>query len=371
MLITIYIIQEPKSDQNTTNKDNSGQPRTQIHQHSIAPLKLLSIATICKLVKDNFLPHVPGLPTQLSSMIRCITTENICNINNTPAKCALNYLSKKHLCVLAGGYVAHKLGLTRCYADIDIYVFVDQKQLDDVFRESIDKIYRRETTFAMLTPDTYQMPLKFQRMIISDYLTEGKCKVVFIPLDDSNSSLTLYKLCSDLVHNFDLDICKCVGIFAHNIGSGLNEGDILYFSLAPSFEFVDGNEKQQFLNILGTITNGIHSANPMDPFYDGDQGLDPYDEGDEFDALRDAVQRYVESLDEYDSTFLSFTMFKNFLQKEQVVLGMSKPKDYVTRIARWIKRWSKYNLRVNTCICTHSTQYHNDVNITNFFMKNV
>lgn len=110
---------------------------------------------------------------------------------NVPAKYALNYLSKKHICVLGGGYVAHKLGLTRCYADVDIYVFVHRKQLQDVFAESIEKICRKNTGFLMLTPDEYHMSVKYKRVIISNYLTEGKLCVVFIPLDDSTSMLTL------------------------------------------------------------------------------------------------------------------------------------------------------------------------------------
>lgn len=372
------IMQEPKNDTNTTSQHthspfvaHSGQPATNIGQYSVAPLKFISMITVRKLLRGQYLAYAPGLIRDLSSVIRCITTENICNINNAPASYALAYLSKKHLCVLAGGYVAHKLGLTRYHADIDIYVFVHQKDLDGVFQQSIAKIYRRNTDFVTLTPHEYHLPVKYEKVILSNYLTDGKCKVVFIPLNDSNSMLTLYELCTNLVNNFDLDICKCVGIFAHNIGHGLNEGDILYFPLATSTEFVDNNEKRQFVNILSTITNGIHNFDLMDPFYDGNQGLDPDQDGHEFTALYNALKLYIQMSDEYDCNLLRFRMLKNFVENEQIVSGTPKPKDYIFKLANYIKRWCKYNIRVNPWLCMPTTRYQEDLNVTNFFLKNM
>lgn len=141
--------------------------------------------------------------------------------------------------VIAGGYAAYMCDFTTEYKDIDVFVPVPKGESKSIAKEISDELVDVLGIDDAAVHLVYQSALRTKYVVKVPSVMPGhmmynirdsvSCDIVLFESDREYDNVM--SLVRDVTYDFDLDICKCVGVNASKISGGLHKNDIIYFPI--------------------------------------------------------------------------------------------------------------------------------------------
>ena len=182
-----------------------------------------------------------GLPPKLLGLNKFVAVNSVVDVPSAAGRILLNNL-RPDASFIAGGYSTYKCGLTSTYGDVDVFTVVrpgESKkvaeeiicQLDNKWDIDCDwpgqpmRIYPYEHRQKYVVKYS---PLKVGHPMYNECDTAA-CDIVVVESDDRVKNVL--DIARDIISDFDLAVCKCVGIPVCNILNGVQRSDIIYMPL--------------------------------------------------------------------------------------------------------------------------------------------
>lgn len=172
-----------------------------------------------------------------------VAAESIGNTPSLAARIVLNELLPG-ASLIAGGYAAYKCGFTTEYGDIDIFTAVHEGESERIARQiahSLSDVYgipcsNAKQIYSKGHAERYvvKVPALSPKHPLYNEHDGAACDIVIVEANEGLGSAR--EIGAAIVGDFDIDVCKCIGIPIQMICDGIKSNDIIYM---PSMTKID------------------------------------------------------------------------------------------------------------------------------------
>lgn len=216
-------------------------------QQGVNSLEILASIAISKynIVTDK-------LPISFQKRLKHMHFLNFSEIPSKAAKLVLQNFSQKYMCIVSGGYASYQCMFTQEHGDIDVFILVPPDEIERLFQKVTNVLEQTcisgfFSVFPIYAYDKNKKVIRVWDKKLSEKVTGHGCDIIFLAVEEPNKDVmtNVYSACTYLVSDFDLDICKCVGVMVHNYTAGCEKYDMLFFPMCHSNEFVKDQHYEQ------------------------------------------------------------------------------------------------------------------------------
>lgn len=315
----------------------------------VCSLRILCLASI----KKNKIPMDEG-PVLLRNVAQNVHYLNSCDLPHPSAEKVLDMLARRHMCVVAGGYAAYKCMYTETYDDIDIFVLLEKDKVSEIMRSVVGALRcdgRVRTVCAPVYQEGPTAKVVKVHTVNQQLYSVRVCDIIFIEVDDSVPSCSgnilsnAYDACNFVVHHFDLDVVKCVGVMIDSFTAGFSQGGMLFFPLSYPTEFVFDSDFHETLRI-----DACHPSHHCGPF--------------------ETCKKLEEKAFDEEKQLRKLKVFRNIINREVGDMDdKGKKYEFMEKIRKIIVRWQKYNLRVRYVLRATDDDWASSIAQTKKFLE--